>query len=456
MILILVSAVAQAQQMQPTEGTNLARGKVCTFDPKPSYPDCTEKGDRFDLTDGRYNGCLWIYKGTVGLMPGYGWGVETMPIPLIDIDLGAARAIGKVTFSSITGSGGVTFPLAVRVFVSTDAKHYDLLCDMLTESVPQDKPLNHRFVAKDLKGWGRYVRFAVLPGGPMVFFDEIEVMAGTHTREEVRHLNKRPVPAGMVKTFARQMRRGTPDLWSYSGFGSDRGTMRENGAYFCEGLLGLKSKHPEFHRVASAINALLIRKSFLDEKLRSAKRAQFYARNIGATDDQAGGLSRDVAEMQKKSAGLNNRLNDLFQFYGRAFDADRSAEQLSGVNPKIEDVTDGIRRLEVEVGDFVSKATSAVVSQTGKWKSDKLALSPEDRVINRDGTSRRYQFTAFHGAHLDGGVVRQLAVHVAPLRQRDDRPRHRVVVRRAADQLAQLAKRLALRGGEGAALLGLV
>ena len=48
MILILVSAVAQAQQMQPTEGTNLARGKVCTFDPKPSYPDCTEKGDRFD------------------------------------------------------------------------------------------------------------------------------------------------------------------------------------------------------------------------------------------------------------------------------------------------------------------------------------------------------------------------------------------------------------------------
>ena len=402
LILIFVSGVAQAQQMQPTEGTNLARGKVCAFDPKPSYPDCTEKGDRFDLTDGRYNGCLWIYKGTVGLMPGYGWDVETMPIPLIDIDLGAARAIGKVTFSSITGSGGVTFPLAVRVFVSTDAKHYDLLCDMTTESIPQDKLLNHRFVAKDLKGWGRYVRFAVLPGGPMVFFDEIEVMAGTHTREEVRHLNKKPVPAGMVKTFARQMRRGTPDLWSYSGFGSDRGTMQGNGAYFCEGLLGLKSKHPEFHRVARAINALLIRKSFLDEKLRSAKRSQFYARNIGATDDQAGSLSQDVAEMQNKSAGVNNRLNDLFQFYGRAFDADRSAEQLSGVNPKIEDVTDGIRRLEVEVGDLVSKATSAVVSQTGKWKSDKLTFAPEDRVINRDGTNRRYQFTAFHGAHLDG------------------------------------------------------
>ena len=42
MILILVSAVAQAQQMQPTEGTNLARGKACTFDPKPvSYTHLT-------------------------------------------------------------------------------------------------------------------------------------------------------------------------------------------------------------------------------------------------------------------------------------------------------------------------------------------------------------------------------------------------------------------------------
>ena len=111
LILMLAAGVAKTQPLQPTEGTNLARGKVCTFDPKPSYPDCTEKGDRFDLTDGRYNGCLWVYKGTVGLMPGYGWDVETMPIPLIDIDLGAARAIGKVTFSSIAGSGGVTFPL---------------------------------------------------------------------------------------------------------------------------------------------------------------------------------------------------------------------------------------------------------------------------------------------------------------------------------------------------------
>lgn len=401
MILMLAAGVAKAQPMQPTEGTNLARGKACTFDPQPSYPDCTDKGDRFDLTNGVYNGCLWTDKGTVGFLPGYGWDVESMPISLIDIDLGDARPIGEITFSSIAGSGGVTFPLAVRVFVSTDAKRYNLLCNMLTESVPQDKLLNHRFIAEDLNGWGRYVRLALLPGGPMMFFDEIEIMEGKHTREDARHLNKRPVPAGMVKTYARQMRRGTPDLWSYSGYGSDRGEMHDSGAYYCEGLLGLKAKHPEFHRAARAVNALLIRKSFLDEKLRSAKRAQYYARNIVADDSQASSLSRDVADIQTKSAGVNNQLNDLFQFYGRAFDADRSAEQLSGVELKIKDVADGIQGLEAEIDDFVSKATSGVVSETGKWKSEKLAFSPEDKAFDRNGISRRYQFTAFHGAHLD-------------------------------------------------------
>jgi len=36
MILMLAAGVAKAQPMQPTEGTNLARGKACTFDPQPN------------------------------------------------------------------------------------------------------------------------------------------------------------------------------------------------------------------------------------------------------------------------------------------------------------------------------------------------------------------------------------------------------------------------------------
>ena len=82
MVLMLAAGVATAQSMQPTEGTNLARGKVCTFDPPPSYPNCTDEGDPFDLTDGVYNGCSPASSGTVGLQPGYGWNIETMPIPI--------------------------------------------------------------------------------------------------------------------------------------------------------------------------------------------------------------------------------------------------------------------------------------------------------------------------------------------------------------------------------------
>ncbi len=399
-ILLLAVGTVTAQELKPTQGTNLARGKALRFDPPPSYPGCTDPGDTLDLTDGRYNGCLWIKKGTVGFLPGYGWDIETTPVLLVDMDLGEERPIREVTFSSITGSGGVTFPFAVRVFVSTDARNYDLLCDIPTSSVPQDKPLNHRFAAGGLKGWGRHVRIAVLPGGPMVFFDEIEIMAGSHSRDEAQRLNKRPIPAGMVKIFARQMRRGTPTLWTYSGYGSDRGTMRENGSYPCEGLLGLKIRHPEFHRVATAINSLLIRKSFLDEQLRSVERANFYARSWSVNTTHIGTLARNAADLLARSADVDARLNDLFQLYGAAFDADRSPRKLMGATPLIDDLQERLQRIELAADDLAANATAAVAEPAGPWKTRSLALKPQEKWLDKNGTSRRYQFTAFHGAHL--------------------------------------------------------
>ena len=112
--LMLVSGLAMAQVAEPTKGTNLALGKGCTFDPKPNYTGCTDEGDSSDLTDGVYNGCIWSDKGTVGWAVGYGWGFEGMPVSLIDIDLGDASPIGGITFDSVAGSSGVTFPAAVR------------------------------------------------------------------------------------------------------------------------------------------------------------------------------------------------------------------------------------------------------------------------------------------------------------------------------------------------------
>jgi len=400
--LMVAAGVAKAQPMQPTEGKNLARGNLCTFDPQPNYAKCTDMGDAGDLTDGLYNGCVTSDKGTVGWNVGSGWDVESMPVVLVDIDLGDARPIGKITFDGVTGLPGVKFPLAVRVFVSEDAEQYDLLCNMLTESMPQSKPLTHRFVTDDLKGWGRYVRLALLPGGPLMFFDEIEIMEGAHTREQARHINKRPIPAEKLKIYAKQMRRGTPDLWSYSGYGSDRGEMHESGGYYGEGKLGhnpeVKAEHPEFYRACMDINALLIQKSFLDEKLRSAKRVKYYERNIAGKDSQANDVSRSIEDLQNKSHGINTELNDLFQFYGRAFDANRSVEQLSGIDIRLNSIIDKIQGLEADVGDWFTNSISEVVKEAGKWESVALDLPADEKVLNDDGTSRRYQFTAFHGA----------------------------------------------------------
>ncbi len=191
--------VAGQPTRQPSDGENLASGKPCTFDPAPNYRYCKDEDDPRQLTDGKYNGCAWTDKGTVG------WQVGRNRVSLIDIDLGDNYPINKVTFDSITGGAQVTFPSAVLVFVSTDGKQYRLLCDVLTECQPQSRPLNHRFAANRLRGWGRHVRFAVLAGGFFMFCDEVEIIKGTHGPEDVRYLDDQTIPDEEVKLYAERM-----------------------------------------------------------------------------------------------------------------------------------------------------------------------------------------------------------------------------------------------------------
>ena len=81
---VAASLAAQDQPArQPTPGENLGRGKLCTFAPPPNYGYCTDPDDCKQLTDGIYNGCNWVDKGTVG------WGVGRQRVFLIDLDLGA-------------------------------------------------------------------------------------------------------------------------------------------------------------------------------------------------------------------------------------------------------------------------------------------------------------------------------------------------------------------------------
>ncbi|MCH2129942.1 MAG: DUF4091 domain-containing protein [Pirellulaceae bacterium] len=192
---VLMGAAVPAEKL-PSEGINLALGKVAKFDPAPNYEDYQPEAVAGVLCDGIYNGCRWGKAGTVG------W-TNLDRIKLIDIDLGEAQPIGKVTFDTITGlASQVTFPDAVLVFCSVDGQQYHYLCDVLTESLPQQKAINHRFSAEGLKGWGRFVRLAVISGGFYVFCDEIEILQGEHQQDAAVFLDSEPIPADSVRDEA--------------------------------------------------------------------------------------------------------------------------------------------------------------------------------------------------------------------------------------------------------------
>lgn len=197
LLIALAAAPVEPSVTKPTDGTNLALGKVVRFDPVPNYHQCRDDDDVRQLCDGVYNGCRWADRGTVG------W-TRLDRVKLIDIDLGAAFPIEKVTFDSVTGlASQVTFPAAVLVFASNDGEQYRYLGDVLTEAIPQEAGLlNHRFVIGKLKGWGRYVRLAIISGGFFVFCDEIEILQGDHTEAEAAFLDPDPIPVGDVRAYA--------------------------------------------------------------------------------------------------------------------------------------------------------------------------------------------------------------------------------------------------------------
>lgn len=186
---------------QLSKGHNLALGRPCRYSPAPNYNTyCKDPNIGYKLTDSQYNGCRWTDKGTVG------WIVGRNRVIYIDLDLGAAYPIGEVTFDTITGlRAQVTFPAAVLVFLSSDGQQYRYLGDVLAEYMPQNKLPNHRFALADLKGWGRFVRLAIIPDGFYVFSDEIEIIEGVHTEKEAAYLDSNPILSEQVGAYATGM-----------------------------------------------------------------------------------------------------------------------------------------------------------------------------------------------------------------------------------------------------------
>jgi len=180
---------------------NVARGKGYRLSRRPNYLHCTEPGDRVQLTDGVYSkGYFWTQKTTVG------WSNAHMPTILVD--LGKVEPISGVSLNTAAGTAGVNWPMAIFLFVGDDNKTPNFVGDLVELSAAEGRavPVSgyavHMFRTARLATRGRFVRFVIVPDGPFVFADEVEVHRGAVA------LLKRPVGGRWVadiKSFCRHM-----------------------------------------------------------------------------------------------------------------------------------------------------------------------------------------------------------------------------------------------------------
>jgi hypothetical protein len=155
---------------------NIALGKKYTLFPKPTYKHCTDEGDLVQLTDGQTTTAyFWAQKGTVG------W--QNTPYSEIEIDLGKIEPINGIEFTTAAGTAGVTFPVALFVFVSDDKKTYKNVGDLMLSDLKANGQLPQSYAIRCLSGGklntrGRYVRFVMITSGSFLFTDEIRIFRG--------------------------------------------------------------------------------------------------------------------------------------------------------------------------------------------------------------------------------------------------------------------------------------
>jgi len=196
--MLIVALAAGAASAGGAEG-NLALRRSYRLSPRPNYRYCTDDGDRTQLTDGVYTkGYFWTQRTTVG------W--TNAQAPTVAIDLGSVRPIGGASVSMAAGKADVTWPMSILLLVSDDGKTHRFLGDLVELSAAEGRapPADyavHRFRTAGLATRGRFVTFVIVPGGPYVFCDEIEVHRGPDA------LLRRPPGGQEVESVTRLLRR---------------------------------------------------------------------------------------------------------------------------------------------------------------------------------------------------------------------------------------------------------
>lgn len=154
---------------------NLALNKSYSLYPAPNYSLCTDKYDKFQLTDGKKYGSWWSRKSTVG----WRWGSTSIEIVL---DLRDCSVIDTVKIYSVGGGfAGVEFPEFIALLTSNDGRDYSFIGLIDNEDVAEVRSVGHNrvphvFVLDKLNVETRFVKLIVRPKYAYFFLDEIEVL----------------------------------------------------------------------------------------------------------------------------------------------------------------------------------------------------------------------------------------------------------------------------------------
>ena len=192
--------------LKEIDGENLALGKEVVFSIIPNYRLTRDDNDAFDLTDGkltsRKDDRMWFRRGAVGWM--------NTPANLM-IDLGAVQPIGKVAIRFLGGAeqNGLRFPRQVELVVSEDGVTFysaaSLSKLMLGEKdragepgvffLPEEgKAYAYPLVFPSLRAKARFVGVRILADLGFVFADELAVLKGDLTAEDIAYRAENRTP----------------------------------------------------------------------------------------------------------------------------------------------------------------------------------------------------------------------------------------------------------------------
>ncbi len=175
LLVLILAGICQGQAAIE----NVALNRPYTLEPAPNYELCTDRGDKLQLTDGRYasDKTIWIDKRTIG------WALKS-GMAEMTIDLGRVQHIRGVTFNTAAGKSGVRWPLAILILVSENARDYRYVGDLVRLDEEDNGPVGygyrvHKFKTEKLHTRGRYVKLIAMRSGLFTFVNEVEVYGGS-------------------------------------------------------------------------------------------------------------------------------------------------------------------------------------------------------------------------------------------------------------------------------------